>query len=219
MGNLNENSLAYYSLNNFYELFSAAEDFPGLISKKLEQYSADKTVLDAGCGTGKFYNALSRKSKTYLGIDKSEEQIKIASQKNNGKFTTCDLLDLNLTKNKFDIIVSCWCLGTIELNKRIEVLNNLKQHCNESIFLIENLPNSEFEKIRYGNNDYKTKEYLSFLDNNNFKLFDTIDTFFKFNSIEEAKEIFTKIYNEKIAENINSNTIQHKVGIFRLDVK
>lgn len=219
MGNLNENSKSYYQSNNFYEIFSLAEDFPGLVDFKLKEYTKNKTVLDAGCGTGKYSKSIISVSESYLGIDKSANQIDIARKKSDKEyFKVADLLEFDSKGKKFEIIISCWCLGTIEINKRMEVLKNLKSICTDSIILVENLENSEFEQIRYGNNNTKTIEYLSFLKNNNFKLVDEIDTYFQFSSLEAAKNVFRNIYNKNIANNIKSNKIKHRIGIFRLDV-
>lgn len=219
MGNLNENSLAYYAHNNFYELFSVAEDYPKFIDKKLEEYGKNKRILDAGCGTGKYTKLLSNIGLFYIGVDKSPNQIEIASTKFNKElFKISDLNNLNFSDNYFDIAISCWCLGTIDIEKRKEVLKELKRVCSKSIFLVENLENSEFEIIRGHDKDNKTKKYLDFLYENNFKLLDTIDTYFEFDNLEIAKLTFKEIYNNNVADKINSKYINHKVGIFRLDV-
>lgn len=219
MGNLNENSKSYYQFNDFYEIFSQAEDFPGFVDLKLKEYTKNKIVLDAGCGTGKYSQSIINVSKSYIGVDKSKNQIDIACEKNSKEyFRVADLLEFDFKNEKFEIILSCWCLGTIEINKRKEILKKLKTICTDSIILVENLTNSEFEQIRYGNENIKTIEYLNFLKNNNFKLIDEINTYFQFPSLEITKEVFKNIYNENIANNIKSNKINHKIGIFRLDV-
>lgn len=52
--NLLKESKAYYENNNYYELFSIAEDAEKKVANYLEELSTNKVVLDAGCGTGKF---------------------------------------------------------------------------------------------------------------------------------------------------------------------
>lgn len=220
MGNLNENSSAYYELNNFYETFSIAEDYPHFIDKKIIKYVKDKNVLDAGCGTGKFTNTIAKACKCYIGIDKSAKQISIANEKDLGQtFIVGDLSKLDVENNFFDITISSWCLGTIDLEKRKNVLSELKRVTKESIYLIENLESSEFEYIRGHDKDGTTKEYIEFLKNNGFKLIDEIDTYFDFISKDKAKEVFANIYNENVAGKVNNNIIKHKVGIFRMDLK
>lgn len=219
MGNLSENSLSYYEKNKYYEIFSNAEDYPKKIDEKLIKYCKNKKVLDAGCGTGKFSDILINNALLYMGVDKSKHQINMACNKINNKyFIVSDLLNLNFNDNSFDIVISSWCLGTIPLEKRLNVLKELIRVCKENIILVENLKESEFELIREHNKDNITTDYLNFLNDNNFKLVDTVNTYFQFENLNLAKEVFNSIYNKKIANNIKSNVIEHKVGIYRLDV-
>lgn len=220
MGNLKENSRAYNDLNYYYELFSIAEDAPRFIDNKLENYVKNKVVLDAGCGTGKYTNTILKDCKSYVGIDKSEKQIEIAKNKfKNQTFIIKDLSTIDYEDNFFDIVISCWCLGTIDLEKRKYVLNELKRVCKETILLIENLEDSEFEIIRNHDKDKSTKKYIDFLKENGFELVDEIDTYFQFETCDIAKQVFEKIYNKEISEKISDNIIGHKVGFFRMDLK
>ncbi|MDD2435890.1 MAG: class I SAM-dependent methyltransferase, partial [Bacilli bacterium] len=78
---LSENSKAYYGLNNYYELFSQAEDYPKLVLNKIKEIAKDKVVLDAGCGSGKFISDIQHIAKELHGVDASEEQLDIARTK------------------------------------------------------------------------------------------------------------------------------------------
>lgn len=215
MGNLNENSKAYHENNDYYEIFSQAEDYPRLIDKKIKKYLKNQSVLDAGCGTGKYASTIRRNCKKYLGIDKSKEQIRIAKEKiGDSFFKVEDLVSINYAPNSYDVVISCWCLGTITEDKRKVVLENLKSVSKDKIVLIENLCDSEFEIIRGHDKDGKTAKYNNWLEDNGFVLEETIDTYFMFENFDIAKETFETIYNKEIAEKVTSNVIGHKVGIF-----
>lgn len=68
-------------------------------------------VLDAGCGNGRFYEALPNKNIQYQGIDFSEELIKIAKQKNPGQnFQVGTILDLPYPDQTFEVVV---CIATL----------------------------------------------------------------------------------------------------------
>ena len=131
MKNLSKESKAYYDDNDFYEIFSIAEDSENKVSNYLKSISKDKIVLDAGCGTGKFLNILETSSKEYIGIDLSDKQLskaKLKSKKDNTKFICSNLSSINIESNKVDLIVSSWVLGTItDINERISALNELKR--------------------------------------------------------------------------------------------
>ena len=81
MKNLLKDSKAYYENNDYYEIFSIAEDSENKVSSYLESVSKDKIILDAGCGTGKFLNILEKNATKYIGIDLSNEQLKKAKSK------------------------------------------------------------------------------------------------------------------------------------------
>ena len=114
--NLLKDSKAYYEDNDYYEIFSIAEDGENKVANYLKYICKDKIVLDAGCGTGKFLNVLEEYSQTYIGIDLSEKQLEKAkrkSKKSTSEFICSNLSKINLESNKFDLIVCSWVLGTI----------------------------------------------------------------------------------------------------------
>jgi ubiquinone/menaquinone biosynthesis C-methylase UbiE len=219
--NLLKDSNAYYEDNDYYELFSIAEDGENKVTNYLEKISKNKNILDAGCGTGKFLHVLESNSNKYIGIDLSQDQLdkaKLKSKKENSIFIKSNLKDINIKNENIDLIVSSWVLGTIiDLNERQECLNKLKSllSINGEIILIENDLNSEFEEIRNRTLDSRTKDYNDWILSNGFKIDKRIDTYFKFNSLSEAKKCFEVIYGEKIANKINNKLINHKIIIFK----
>lgn len=217
MGDLSENSKSYYDKNYWYEIFSMAEDFPKLINKFFNENIFTEKILDAGCGTGKFSNLFSNICNDYIGIDKSENQISIAKNKNNLNYIVSDLSNIPLADKNVNISICPWVLGTIEEDKRNLVIEELKRVTKDRIILIENLENSEFEKIRNHDKDKSTHAYLEYLEDKNFKLIKKLNSYFLFDNIEIAKETFRNIYNDSISNNIKSNKIEHKIGIFVLE--
>ena len=204
MKNLSKESKAYYDDNDFYEIFSIAEDGENKVSNYLKSISKDKIVLDAGCGTGKFLNILETSSKEYIGIDLSDKQLskaKLKSKKDNTKFICSNLSSINIESNKVDLIVSSWVLGTItDINERISALNELKRILKDdgTILLIENAENSEFEAVRGRNQDTRTKDYNDWILSNGFTLEETINTYFNFKSLEDAIKCFDVIYGSEV---------------------
>jgi len=71
-----------------------------------------KSVLDAGCGTGKTAYLISQSgAKQVVGIDFSEEAIKVAKQKFNAPNLYYSCMELHEWRETVDVIVSC---GTLE---------------------------------------------------------------------------------------------------------
>ena len=84
-----------------------------------------KRVLDAGCGGGFYSLWLSEKGAKVLGIDSSEEMIRIAREKASRKrldpeFLTGDISDLRVQDETFDLVISTLVLMDMkELDKAI----------------------------------------------------------------------------------------------------
>lgn len=219
--NLLKDSKAYYENNDYYEIFSIAEDGENKVGSYLEEICKDKIVLDAGCGTGKFLNVLEEKSKKYIGIDLSDKQLekaKAKSNKNTSEFICSNLSNINLESNKVDLIVCSWVLGTIiDLDERNKCINELKRLLKSkgTIILIENDENSEFEEIRNRTKDSRTRDYNNWILSNDFTIDKQIDTYFNFNSYNEAKKSFEVIYGSEISNKIKNNRINHKIIIFK----
>lgn len=219
--NLLKNSKAYYEDNDYYEIFSIAEDGENKVEKYLSCICRNKIVLDAGCGTGKFLKVLEKNSQKYIGIDLSEKQLdkaKIKAQKETSEFICSNLSNINLESDKVDLIVCSWVLGTIiDLTERNKCINELKKllKSNGTIILIENDENSEFEEIRNRTENTRTKDYNNWILANDFTVVKQIDTYFNFNSYNEAKKCFEVIYGPKISNKIKGNRINHKIIIFK----
>lgn len=214
-------SKSYYEENKYYEIFSNAEDKPNHILNFLLKKVKNKNVLDIGCGTGKYSVEIIKHAKSLIGIDKSKNQLEIAKSKTTNKscFVCADAANLPFKNNTFDVIVSCWCVGTI-LDKKTQqkVINEAKRVLNKDgeIYFVENDIGEEFEQIRdrYPNIE-KTKAYNDFLLLNGFTEIKKINTYFEFETIEDARQTFDRIWGSKTSEKITSKIIKHKVVIFK----
>lgn len=220
--NLLKNSKAYYEDNDYYELFSIAEDGENKVADYLKELSIDKVVLDAGCGTGKFLPIIENVAYKYIGIDLSNEQLKKAKDKSgrNSLFINSSLEKIELDSNSVDLIISTWVLGTItDIEERNRCLDELKRILkpNGKIILVENDENSEFEKIRNRTSDSRTKDYNNWILSNGFIVDKRLETYFNFESIDEAKRCFEVIYGKTISDKINDKRIEHKIIIFKYE--
>lgn len=218
--NLLKDSKAYYEDNDYYELFSIAEDGENKVADYLKELSIDKVVLDAGCGTGKFLPIIENVAYKYIGIDLSNEQLIKAKDKSkrNSLFINSSLEKIKLDNNSVDLIISTWVLGTItDIEERNRCLDELKRILkpNGKIILVENDVNSEFEEIRNRTSDSRTRDYNSWILSNGFIVDKRLETYFSFKSIDEAKKCFEVIYGKTISDKINDEKIEHKIIIFK----
>lgn len=225
MKNLLKNSKAYYEDNDYYEIFSVAEDAEHKVADYLSSISKNKVILDAGCGTGKFLRVLEDNATRYIGIDLSKNQLakaKLKSLNNNSQFICSNLSKIPLEDNSVDLVVSAWVLGTItNLDERTNAINELKRVLKHDgqIILVENAENSEFEKIRGRDKDNRTKNYNEWIITNGFMLDNIINTYFEFNTLEQAKKCFEVIYGNEIASRIVNNKIKHIINIYKCSMR
>ena len=222
MKNLLKDSKAYYEDNDYYELFSIAEDGENKVADYLKELSIDKVVLDAGCGTGKFLPIIENVAYKYIGIDLSNEQLIKAKDKSkrNSLFINSSLDKIKLDNNSVDLIISTWVLGTItDIEERNRCLDELKRILkpNGKIILVENDVNSEFEEIRNRTSDSRTRDYNNWILSNGFIVDKRLETYFNFKSIDEAKKCFEVIYGKIISDKISDKKIEHKIIIFKYE--
>lgn len=220
--NLLKDSKAYYGDNDYYEIFSKAEDGERKVSSYLRELSQDKIVLDAGCGTGKFLEDIESVCREYIGVDLSEQQLVLArkkSHKDSSKFLCSNLSELSLEDHLVDLIVCSWVLGTIiDLEERKKCLSELKRVLKKGgrIFLVENDEGGEFERIRGRNLDTRTRDYNQWILDHGFVVDKKIQTYFNFQSFEECFHCFRIIYGERVLSKINNFLIEHHIILFSL---
>ncbi|MCD6233205.1 class I SAM-dependent methyltransferase [bacterium] len=86
-------------------------------------------VLDLGCGNGRFYSLLKTKGIDYIGVDVSEELVKIARKRYSGaNFQVADALNLPFSDNYFNKVYSIALLHHIPSEKmRLKFLRETRR--------------------------------------------------------------------------------------------
>ena len=85
-----------YNKRNFIHFFNKEYEF-------YKSIISGKKVVDLGCGTGRDAEFFVNDSFDYLGIDSSEEMLKIAKEKvKDGHFAVMDLRNIDLPSKSFD---------------------------------------------------------------------------------------------------------------------
>src|SRR3989338_11305595 len=139
----------YHRKAQVYDRFSQAEDHLKLIEKFLKPRIKDKTVLDLGCGAGK-YLTLAPLTQKYYALDYSREQLAIAIINVNQKnvyFLQSSAQNIALPDQSIDIVLASWLFGSIlDLRIRAKVLDEAERD-SKTIYAIENYGDCEFEQI------------------------------------------------------------------------
>ena len=119
------------------KIFTTVTEEIDEILKELDWKS--KKVIDVGCGTGLFAYKAAKKGANVLGIDFSDEAIKIAQKKFKNPNLRYEKIDASKIKNKYDVIVS---IGTLEhMDNPLQTLKLFKKHLNPNGKIIVTSPN------------------------------------------------------------------------------
>lgn len=109
---LHFNSTADYYFNNYVKSDFLGEELLTRYLKHLLPLVKDKKVLEIGCGPGTFIREVSMFSKLIVGVDFSEEMLRIAKYTSNEEYLLeADALYLPFKNNFFDIV---YCIRTFQ---------------------------------------------------------------------------------------------------------
>jgi SAM-dependent methyltransferase len=100
--------------SEYYDLLYSDKDYPSeaeYINRLIKKFDPKiNSILDLGCGTGKHAELLCDKGYVVHGVDMSEDMLKIAESKREGKenrlsYSQSNILDLSINR-KFDAVIS-----------------------------------------------------------------------------------------------------------------
>ncbi len=106
------NSTADYFFNNYVKSDSLGKELLGRYLKHILPLVRDKKVLEIGCGPGTFVREVSMYSRLIVGVDFSEEMLRIAKSENDERyFLEADALCLPFEDSFFEVV---YCIRTFQ---------------------------------------------------------------------------------------------------------
>lgn len=144
----------------------------GVRNKVLREIdSSNKTVLDVATGTGSLALALSDTAKKVVGIDLSEQMLKVARKKKGSDklaFLQMDASEMDFPDQEFDIVTISLGLHDMPLEIRTAVLKEAKRVLKKDgkLYILEyDLPPSKFVGFCSSHfiNIYESKYYIEFI--------------------------------------------------------
>lgn len=225
---LQASSEIYYERADIYEDLCAAEDFDGLVFKALLPLIEGRRLLDVGCGSGKYARLLAPFAARLTGLDAAPAQLAIAQKKvaamEPGERSRVDLvlgdaLDAELAHAPYDVAIACWMLGTVlDPAKRLAILERIDGELapGGQIILVENDSEGPFELMR-GRCDASRAYNLWLRDTAGFSVHAKIPSRFLFPSATDAARVMGAIWGPKVAHQVQSPEIGHRIVMFRRD--
>lgn len=122
----------------FYDFFIAPNQ-DRLFSQIKEIIEPASSVIDVGCGTGRFSFFIADNVSKVVGIDLSQKNIKKANDKlsknPNDKisFFHTDINYIISSKQKFDYAVMTYVIHEVDEEKRVELLKHISQAANKIV--------------------------------------------------------------------------------------
>ena len=167
----------------------------GMRRKASLMFMDNLNIIDIGCGTGAFALKLSEKANYVIGIDSSEEMIKVANQtKNkrsikNAEFVLADASNLkHYESNKFDVASISLAIHQFDRETGLTILKEMKRIAKE-VLIIDYacpLPKNIYKSATYFIERLAGKEhYMHF---RTYQQYGGIDTYLNQLNLKISKE-------------------------------
>jgi len=124
-----------------------------------------KFILDIGCGYGRDSNYLFKKGHPVIGVDTSEEALKLAKQINKKiDFRLGDIASLNFPSNYFDVVFGNFVIHDFSKLNRIKIIGESYRVLKKHGFVIQTLASiddSDFGKgEKFEENSFKNEREI-----------------------------------------------------------
>lgn len=131
----------FISWSNRWESFKPFPEFIKILKEnsKYSKLLLSSKVLEVACGSGILTNYLYDNGVNITGCDVSTDAIinaRVISTGKNLKFKTCDVLNINHFKEKYDVVIECSLLQNMISAERSKYINNLKKILNHNGLII-----------------------------------------------------------------------------------
>ena len=166
-----------------------------------------KTILEAGCGTGRWISSLEEDSKNIFGLDYSFDMMKISnSDKTHLNLVNADADHIPFKSNYFDLI---FCVNAIHhFPDKEKFINECKRT------LISNGILAVFGVDPHIDKDWYVYDYFDSVYENDLKRFPSLELLEKMLAAEKFDEIkiteIEKVYNERIGDDVFNDPFLNK---------
>jgi ubiquinone/menaquinone biosynthesis C-methylase UbiE len=214
---------AYGEHASVYEDFSRYEDADDAVPTRLfsRQSLSGKTVLEIGCGSGKYTRQLAERCERYVALDRSAPLLAIARERCAGiegvTFLQADAEAIPLPDASVDVVFSSWALdGIVPVSAREQAIAECERvlRCGGDIWVVGNHDTGAFMEMRGEGSVALDRAGYEFMLQHGFAHVETIEIRITFPSLAEAQRILTLIIGDSAARYLSEHpvpTVEHRV--------
>ena len=196
-----------------YHDFSLAEDRENSILNIFLQYKNNNTtILDIGCGTGKYANQLAPYVQKIYALDKSKELLSFARENNknthNIEYILSPAETIPLLDESVDMIISTW--GSFSPNETIREMKRVLKP-GGVIIRIGTKIQDDLTSLYPTFDSMYIKENNTFFTSKGF-IYEERDIIVSFDSLEEARRVLVPITGSK-EEVITKHVLTHSIAV------
>lgn len=217
---------AYLDAPEIFDAFSKAEDPDGRVAwRLLAQVSLPgRTVLELGCGTGRYTRELAPRAGLYVGLEPSSPMLAFAQKAFAGLPHALVLLRargqaLPFRTGSLDVVLAAWVVVNLREDIRERVLEEasrvLRSGPGCGIWLVENHWDSQFQRYRErgGEDELRLRQLI---DERGFQMVEVVNTELRFSSSSEAERVLGYLCGEVMLGNLRRNpthVLEHRVAL------
>lgn len=217
---------AYREAPAIFDAFSRAEDPEGLVARRLLAHVplSGRTVLELGCGTGRYTRELVPQAGLYLGVEPSSSMLSLARKSFNNLLQPPVLLrargeSLPLRAGSVEVMLAAWVVVNLREEIRDRVLKEasrvLRPGAECGMWLLENHWDSQFQRYR-GRGGEDELRLRRLLESDGFRLVEVVTTELCFPSSSEAERILGYLCGDTMLGHLRRSptaVLEHRIVI------
>ncbi len=193
-------NLAYREAPEIFDAFTRAEDPDGrVVASLLARASLDgRSVLEIGCGTGRYTRELAPNAGCYLALERSPQMLRLAlagprDAAPHPWFVCARAERMPLRPRSMEQVIAGWVLVNLRPAARAAVLHEidrvLRPGPGSATWLIENHWSGEFQELRERRREEDRARVLRLIDDEGFELVEIVETELRFPSSTACRQV------------------------------
>ena len=220
---------AYTEAPEILDAFCRAEDPDGILSRGVLMHArpAGRTVLEIGCGTGRYSREWAPSSRRYLGLDRNAGVLALARRccaalSPRPDWLLADATHIPLADRSVDCVLAGWVVVNLPAASRARVLAEadrvLRREAGSGIWLVENHWSGEFQRLRGKRAEAERVRIQTLVDRHGFSPVELVRTEIRFPSADEAARVLGWLLGDPARSNLRQRPLSrltHHVMILR----